>query len=399
MIVEGALVQQLTAILAPALPYLMGAATITGQKVVEAIGGEIGKDAWSTTKQLWRKLLPWIDKNPVVAKSLKEVANGDPFAREALPRDLKKLLEDLPIDALDEIRSIVNENISETHITTASNGGLVVGGNFNTGISYQDARQIASDVFRENIIKFRGEAEIVATKRAAHISDQLIFYLYENNPKAIASLADPGMQIDLFEAQKGYARSGDIDLEQMLVGLLAERAAEEQRSSKRIILEQSITVVPKLTNVHLDSLTLVFLLTRVSLRNLGGSHALARHLKMTLEPLIENLSVDLPCYEHLEYANCGSIMRVARWPSIQKIFEIQYPEFFSNKSNDEISERIISLCPPLQILFDGWSTSTISQFSLTTVGMAIAKANFRRRSRIEVQESLPLFNPQVIGKP
>lgn len=199
MTVEVALVQQLAALLAPALPYLMGPATIAGQKVAEAIGGKIGEDAWSTTKEVWRKLQPWVDKDPGVAKALKEVADGDPLARDALPRDLKKLLdlEGLPIDALDEVRSIVNENVSETHITTASSGGLAVEGNLIQGISYQDARQIALDAYKNNIPHLVGDAHLLAGKRAAHLSDQFLFHLSKNNPKSIASLADPGMQIDL----------------------------------------------------------------------------------------------------------------------------------------------------------------------------------------------------------
>jgi hypothetical protein len=129
MIVETALAQQLAVLLIPALPYLMRPAAAAGQKAVEAVGGKIGEDAWNKAKEVWSRLKPWADKKPEVASTLKEVADGDPLAKDALARDLKRLLESMPEETVNEIRSIViSKTKSESRVTKADHGGIAVGG-------------------------------------------------------------------------------------------------------------------------------------------------------------------------------------------------------------------------------------------------------------------------------
>ena len=47
---------------------------------------------------------------------------------------------------------------------------------------------------------------------------------------------------------------------------------------------------------------------------------------------------------------------------------------------NEVKEYILSARPGLQNLFDVWNGSSMSKMTLTTVGIAIAHANFRRRT-------------------
>jgi len=53
----------------------------------------------------------------------------------------------------------------------------------------------------------------------------------------------------------------------------------------------------------------------------------------------------------------------------------------------EIKEYLLEKTPPIKVLFDLWSNSSISKFTLTTVGFAIAQANFRRRTGIKLNLS------------
>src|SRR5512136_577214 len=107
VIIEAALAQQLAQLLSPALPYLIGPAAAASQKAAEVVAGKIGEDTWNKAKEVWGKLKPWADKKPEVASTLKDVAEGDPLAKDALARDLKKLLESMPEQTVTEIRNIV----------------------------------------------------------------------------------------------------------------------------------------------------------------------------------------------------------------------------------------------------------------------------------------------------
>ena len=134
--IEYALIQQLSALLAPALPYLMGSASIAGQKAVEAVGGKIGEEAWSKAQQIWDKLRPWVYKKPELTKALKEVADNadDPIYTAALPLNLKKLLVEMPPETVNEIRNLViPQTKSESWSATASYGGVAIVGNVSGG--------------------------------------------------------------------------------------------------------------------------------------------------------------------------------------------------------------------------------------------------------------------------
>lgn len=57
-------------------------------------------------------------------------------------------------------------------------------------------------------------------------------------------------------------------------------------------------------------------------------------------------------------------------------------------SDNEIKEYLLKVRPAVQTLFDLWKNSSISKFSLTTVGIAIAQANFRRRTGVKLDLSI-----------
>lgn len=263
------------------------------------------------------------------------------------------------------------------------------------GISYSEARQIALDVYKANFLRLSNDAAKLAVRRAEELTDSFLSQLYKRRPEAISSMADPGMQMVLFEAQKEYARTGNKDLEKLLVDLLVDRASGQEQSDERIVLDESIRVVPKLTVIHLDSLSVVLLLTRSKRDTTKTQADFRRQIEETLVPFLDNLSAETSCYEHLEYAGCGSIMRVARWPAIEKMFAARFPDFFSHQSIDETRSHILEICPQLQYLFDIWPTSTISRFNHTTVGVSIAQANYRMRTGQRLQASSPLTTPYV----
>ena len=48
--IEATFIQQLTSMLGPASPYLIGVGAIAGQKAVEAMGGKIGEDSLAKAK-------------------------------------------------------------------------------------------------------------------------------------------------------------------------------------------------------------------------------------------------------------------------------------------------------------------------------------------------------------
>lgn len=130
--IDPELAQQATALIAPFLPYLMNPAVSAGKDAaVKALGGKFVEAGWNRATGIWKKIWPEAEKKPEVAQALSEVAENidDPNSKAVLSWQLKKVMANMSPDTIDEIRSIIDEKGSVTRITTASNGGVAIGGN------------------------------------------------------------------------------------------------------------------------------------------------------------------------------------------------------------------------------------------------------------------------------
>jgi len=105
---------------------------------VKALGAKFVDIGWNKASAIWKKILPEVQKKPEVAQALQDVVENadDPDARATLPWQLKKILTDMPSETTDEIRNIIAENVSENRVTTASNGGVAIGGNASGNIIF-----------------------------------------------------------------------------------------------------------------------------------------------------------------------------------------------------------------------------------------------------------------------
>lgn len=323
----------------------------------------------------------------------------------------------------------------------------------NQGISYSDAKEIALDVYKSNFLQLSQNAAQVARERAEEITDNFLEKLKSENEGAIESMNEPSMQAALYEAQKQYAKTGDKDLEGLLVDILVERASTPERNIHQIVLDESLSVAAKLTAEQMDALTVNFLMSKTRNQTLTNLPALSQYMQTNLVPFIGNLSKETSCYEHLEYVGCGSLMHIGGMIPVEQIFQEQYgglfskgftkerleqevenhneyPNLFVNCLHDssliqvsavdvnvineicekkkipdlmkqkvtslfnstrmnpqEIKEYIIKDSPEMEPLFDLWKDTQLSNFGLTTVGIAIAQANYRRKTGIKLELS------------
>lgn len=322
------------------------------------------------------------------------------------------------------------------------------------GISYSDAKEIALDVYKSNFLQLSQDAAEVARARAEEITDNFLEKLKNENENAIESMNEPSMQAALYEAQKQYAKTGDKDLEGLLVDILVERASTPERNIHQIVLDESLAVAAKLTAEQMDALTINFLITKTSNGTLTNLPAIPGYLKTHIVPFIQNLSRETSCYEHLEYVGCGSLMHVGGIKQIEEIYRQHYAGLFSKGFDQERLEReienhgeypylftsclhdssliqisavnvaiineicdkhgvpelikqkvtnlfdstlmspaeiknyLIEVTPELEPLFDLWKDTQLSKFGLTTVGIAIAQANFRRKTGVKLDLSI-----------
>jgi len=318
----------------------------------------------------------------------------------------------------------------------------------NNGITYEDAKGIALDVFKSNYLELSTKAADTAKQRAEELVDDFLQQIAMRKPEAINTMEDPGMQYAIFSAQKEYAKTGDKNLSDMLVDILVDRASIPERNLKQIVLDESLQIAPKLTISQIDTITLIFILKYTQNNGINNLPALNSYLLQYLYPFIHTLSKENSLYQHIEYTGCGTVslgeskietLFLNKYKGLfVKGFTIEelkisiddyerYSEIFTtclhdnsrlqinamseevleenlrgnnideNKrakfkslfnqylmSQDEVKNYLEKQVDFMNKLFDFWDNSSMKNLTLTSVGIAIATANLRRKTGISV---------------
>lgn len=204
----------------------------------------------------------------------------------------------------------------------------------NQGVSYADAKEIALDVFRMNFHKLSSEAEQIALTRVEKFTDELYEKFHQKGEEIKESFNDPDMQYAIYTAQKEYARNGDVDTADTLMSLLIHRSEVKERSIRQIALNESISVVPKLTNYQLDLLSIIFLLKHARSQYMNNLDFLMYYMKTYFSKFLISIEVESLttennyCFEHLQYTGCGTIND--GYITIEGVFLQKYSQLFSN---------------------------------------------------------------------
>ncbi len=320
------------------------------------------------------------------------------------------------------------------------------------GISYRDAKEIAIDVFKANFLTLKDEARQIAEERAEFITNSVLEKLQESNPQLLESFKEPSLQSALYSAQKGYVISGEQEVGKLLVDILVDRANQQERNLRQIVLDESLEVAPKLTINQLDSLTLIFTLKYTMNFTIVDLESFKNYLEKYIQPFTQGLTKELSCYQHLEYCNCSSISLASAGalesflhkyrglfckgltneelenshgdlskfgnmliPSLhdknklqvramdEKVIEKEakkqgisdenishLKQVFQNSfmSHEEVSSYIKAQGEFMEKLFDYWDNSEMKSMTLTSVGIALAQANFKRKTGLSYDLSI-----------
>lgn len=310
------------------------------------------------------------------------------------------------------------------------------------GLTLTEVRQVALDVFRSNFVELSAEAKKIAHDRAEEVTEKFLTKLMKENPEGINKAKDPDFQFSLYTVQKEYARLGGAELGSLLVDLLVDRSKQTNRNIMQIVLEESLTTAPKLTESQLAVLSVIFVLKYTVRLNLNNHKEFYSYLDEQIEPFSKKILKNMASYQHLQYCGCGSIaatqsklegilsklyqglflkgfeeenlahlsVEVKKIPGLfipclndsQKlqvgaISHDALKEFMEkhnissegraritalfdmNRMNDqEIKETCIKNRAYMEAIFDVWSDSAMKNFTLTSVGMAIGHANLKR---------------------
>jgi hypothetical protein len=176
------------------------------------------------------------------------------------------------------------------------------------GPSIDEVREIALDVFRNNFVELGRTAADIARGRAERLTDEFLVELARRVPAGFQAASDPDMQRALFNAQSEYACCGESDLQNALVDLLVDRAAETGRGTRTVVLNEAITSAPKLTTAQRRAIAVCFMTKYTGWRGpLNLDHFYALDVCQNILRLADELPRHQSAYQHIEYVGAGSV--------------------------------------------------------------------------------------------
>lgn len=134
---------------------------------------------------------------------------------------------------------------------------------YNSGLSYNEVKEVAMDIFEKNYLSLGRKVEEIVEQRAEQIVTNYLNMIEEKDPDSLLNTIDPDIRANIYEAQVAYARSGKDDAEKLLVELLVERTINNESDLKNIVINESLSVVSKLTTTQLDLLMLEYIASAV----------------------------------------------------------------------------------------------------------------------------------------
>lgn len=165
----------------------------------------------------------------------------------------------------------------------------------------------------------RATAEEIMKRRLVEFTDMTLDRINMKDPALYSRFADPRFLAPLARAHRSYAETGDKDLGNTLAKLLADLAAEPIRSRREIVLREAIDCAPRLTNRHLNLLSVIAQIDQIRHTDIIDTDELIDELYASLSPYIGEVPTDAFEYEYMSATSVGTYIRKTTWPAVTQI--------------------------------------------------------------------------------
>ena len=224
-------------------------------------------------------------------------------------------------------------------------------------------------------------AEAIATKRAEELINGFLQKLAERGLIKPEVFQDPDMQYTLVNAQIAYAKSGDKDVEDLLITLLIERVNQHEDDLSKIILNESLNVINLLTKEHLNILAAIFFMRYVK-NHAVNRYEIIDYFNIVLEFIKKctNTNTEI-VFDHLAYSRCITPTNAFMHPAFatfEPYMEVCFGVGISNDPND--MNELLNTEPCFREIIKLWDNSYLSKAVLTSVGKAIAITYIRSQN-------------------
>lgn len=239
----------------------------------------------------------------------------------------------------DEIsKALAKLEVTQINVNSSSGTqGVTNSGDINitqNGLAYKDVESLFQTLFEANFPKLR---EIAGEEAKRNIT-AFAKTFYETGAKSLTSsdvekFSTPDVQYILNKAEIAAGRNNSEELRKNLSVLLVGRIKNDNEDLKRIIYNEAIGTIGKLTTNQLKILTIIFLITHTA--NPGVIHwgTFNKYLNDYLVPFMDFESTQTD-FQHIVYSGCGSLSSIGG-KDIGKILLNTYPFLFAKNISKE----------------------------------------------------------------
>lgn len=227
------------------------------------------------------------------------------------------------------------------------------------------------------------EAAQVAYQRVERLIENLLETLKKNDlpeQDLLEKIKNPDIQYAIAIAQRQYARNGETSSMDLLTKLLSERFASDENSLKKVVINEAIEVMSKITLDQINNLTLLFLVKSCKVDNVRLLFDLIYEM---YEKFGSYTDKESEFYEHLQYAGLlTNDITTLNHQSLGYLMSHQYPEDLDNNiakaEYTAIDKKVRGMFDQgkAEFVFNSWNNSKIQDYSLTSVRKVIAISNF-----------------------
>lgn len=215
-----------------------------------------------------------------------------------------------------------SQDLGSRAIGVQANGNVTL----TVGVAVEEIRAVASDIFKADFVRLMDRAEILAEARAKKVLDDYLERVAAVNPYALNYADDPDFRYALFAAQKASARSGDPHLQDILVEMLVQRSLQDPRSLIQLVLNESLDVVPRITNGQINALVIAFVMQRVEFSVVSTFENFLKTMDAYIAPFSSNIATSMASFSHIEYSGCGVVG--SHKVQLAETFQKFYPGIF-----------------------------------------------------------------------
>ncbi len=180
-------------------------------------------------------------------------------------------------------------------------------------------------------------------------------------------ICSPDFQYTAKKCTLAASRSCSQELHRMLSYLLIERINNDDMDLPRIVYNEAVLTISKLTKTQFKLLALCLHLKYATQNDLYNLMEFKKYLE-SIFPFTTSLGKRAD-YDHMEYTGCVS--EAISHSNVGLILKDRYSRVFSKFSPQEIEAYIASLGSAGKTLLSSWRNLRLSKLKLTSVGVMI----------------------------